>query len=169
MPSDLPKELQGRWAEYLHYLKAGAMYSAFVRLGEILNCLNHCRLPQGKVQEWRAMVLGTERTEEEIRSAQTEAKREAARMHDIMSVGSKFEYEELVLLITMRVELELLSEYLADRNVVAAVDGEALDRELGVIAKSAANAATFRSAQLAARTNWGIPLHSAWLHRIVEA
>jgi len=43
------------------------------------------------------------------------------------------------------------------------MDVAALDDALQAIATSPVNARAFRSAQDAAKQNWGIPLHTRWL------
>ena len=149
--------------DYLRFYRAGATCSAFVKLAEITHCLNYATLPQELTRKWNATIQNVSITDEDIRSVRTAVVQNIQRMQRIVNVGTRFIYEESLLLITIRVELELLSAFLAERGIAMTMDFAALDDALLAIATSSANARDFRSAQTAAKQNWGIPLHTRWL------
>jgi hypothetical protein len=160
---DLSQALEERWASYLRYYGAGETYSAFVCLAEIAHCLNYETLPQQPTQKWSAAIQNVSITDEDIRSIHTAVAQKIQQLQRIVSVGTRFIYEEALLVITIRVELELLSAFLEQRGIAVTMDVAAVDDDLQAIATSSGNAQDFRSAQNAAKQNWGIPLHTRWL------
>lgn len=155
--------LEGRWREYVRLYRGGALYSAFVRLAEIAHCLRHDALSPEVSDQWRAALDSLNVSGEEVRAVLHEAREEIKRLQRILSVGARYTYEELVLLITSRVELELLSDFLGERGFDRLEMPITLDNDLEAIASSASNAGGFGSAQAAARKSWGLPLRSRWL------
>jgi hypothetical protein len=155
-----------RWAEFERLYKAGATYSAFTRLGEIENYLGH-RSPKGApAEKWRTRLREVRLSDADVGKARGGALESLERLTRMTSVGTRFSYEELLLAITMRVELEVFADFLKKRSLAVDLDTAAVDRDLVDLARSGENAATFRSAQNAARTNWGIPLKSSWLEKL---
>jgi hypothetical protein len=68
-----------------------------------------------------------------------------------------------LLVITHRVQLGLLAQFLAKRDAVPEFHLSSIDDEMRRVAGYRGNAAAFRSAQAAARKNWGAPIQSSWL------
>jgi hypothetical protein len=164
MAKDVSQVLEERWSDYLRFDREGEACSAFVCLAEITQCLNYASLPQQLTQKWSVMIQNVPITDEDMRSVRTAVAQKIRQMQRIVNVGTRFIYEEALLLISVRVELELLSAFLAERGIPMAMDLAAVDDALLAIATSSpANARDFRSAQAAAKQNWGIPLHSRWL------
>jgi predicted oxidoreductase len=160
---DLSQALEERWTDYLRFRQKGEIFSAFARLAEITHCLNYANLPQKLAQKWRATVQNVSITDGDIRSIRTTADQRIQRLQRIVSVGTRFIDEEALLLITIRIELELLSAFLVERGIALAMDIAAVDDDLRTIATLPDNAQDFRSAQNAAKQNWGIPLHTRWI------
>jgi hypothetical protein len=155
-----------RWAEYQRFYRAGAAYSALTRLGAIENCLKHGRLSGAVAQKWQTLLRDVPLSDEDLTKARSEAFDTLERLRRMISVGTKFIYEELLWAITMRVELQLLSDFLRSRKVADEIDTAAVDAELRDLGRSKENASAFRNAQNAAKRNWGIPLHTSWLEKL---
>jgi len=153
--------LEERWTEYLRLYREGATYSSFVKLAEINHCLGYA--PQLLTQKWSATIQNVPITDDDVQSLRAGVAQKIQRLQRIVSAGTHFMFEETLLLVTMRVELELLSAFLVERGIVVTMDVAALDDALQAIATSPVNARAFRSAQDAAKQNWGIPLHTRWL------
>jgi hypothetical protein len=79
----------------------------------------------------------------------------------MVSGASSLTYEEMVLVITMRVELEMMMTYFSERGTGELADVRALDEEIAGIARS--QKGIYLSAQESARKNWGLPLRAKWL------
>lgn len=148
--------------------RAGAAYSALVRLGEIDNCLRYGDLPEPLVRKAHTAIHRAAISDEVLAKASAEAKGNLARLKQMLSVGTRFTYEELLLAITMRVELELLEDFLRGRGMAVEFDARSLDDDLLEVARYHQNSSAFRSAQIAAKRNWGLPLRSQWLEERTE-
>jgi hypothetical protein len=155
--------LEERWRKYEGHYREAAAFSAFVRLGEIANYLRHIEAPQPISSKWGAVIHGVSMTDHDICSVNAEAERRIGRMHRVLGVGSRFVYEELMLAITEATQLELLQQFLDARGIAHAWNAGSFDAELYEISTSIENAAAFRSAQIAAFRNWGIPLRCRWV------
>ena len=163
MRHDLEKAVAARWDLYLRYKADGASYSALVRLGEIANALRHGLMSGALARKWRRTVGEVTISEAELAQAVAKAGQDAARLKHILSIGEKFIYEEQVLLLTLRIQLELFSDFLRERGMAVEFDPESADSKFREVARSRGNAHAFRSAQASAKRNWGLPLRSPWL------
>ena len=102
-------------------------------------------------------------TTEELQRAQAQAHKALQQMQKILAVGEKFIYEEWLLVITLRVELELFDELSSARKFCDRIDFRSVDEEIHDAAVLPQNAAAFASAHRSARSNWGVRLSSKWL------
>ncbi len=161
------KECEGvlaeRWAEFERLYREGSIYSAIVRLGEIYNYLQHTTSSRDVTQHWGDILRGVQLSKEDLTKAERNAKDNLERLKRMISVGTNFAYEELLLAVTMRVELQLFAEFLASRGLAVSVDATCLDEDLLDLAASTNTSSIFGSAQSAAKRNWGIDLDSPWL------
>jgi hypothetical protein len=125
--------------EYKHLSSSGAAFSAVVKLGTVL-----------------AMA-----DEEELHDATA-----AVRDHvtaAVLSIGTKFSWDELVLVLTMRIELELASSVMALFGIdTTAFDLGTLDAELREVGSLKENRVRFASALATIRRNWGVPILDRW-------
>jgi len=163
MSNNLADELQERWEAYLRYYREGAIYSAFVRLSEIANWLKFVGVPSNLVSTWADTLRKVEVTSNDLQSIGEEVDQRIERIRRILDADTDLIYEEILLVITIRTELDLLSWYLADRGAEELADASSVDQALGAIAQAPKSSAVFRSAQASAKKNWGLPLHSKWL------
>jgi hypothetical protein len=160
---NLIDKLNERWAAYRLFYREGAIYSAFVRLSEIANCLQHGNLPSTDKGRWADALRVVEATPNDLLSIGGEAKQQIERVRRMLGTGTDLIYEEALLIVTVRTELELVFKFLSDRGVSDLADASSLDHDLNEILRSPKSSAVFRSAQAAAKKNWGLPLHSRWL------
>jgi hypothetical protein len=163
LTKDLDQELKGRWEEYLRLFRAGAIYPAFVRLAEIANCVQHCGTTRDSVSKWTSVVRDVVITPNEMHAIRAAAEKNSARVKRILDGAEKINYEEFVLIITLLTELDLLRHYLVERGVTDFSSAVPLYEEMIAAASSPNNRSAHRSAQAAARQNWGIPVSSRWL------
>lgn len=163
MSSNLAGEIQERWAAYLRFYREGAIYSAFVRLSEIANCLQHASVPSSVESRWTDALREVEVTSDDLRSIGEEVKQKIEAVRRMLDAGTDLIYEEVLLVITVRTELDLLLRYLTDRGAAELADTSSLDQALDAMAQAPGTSDVFRSAQASAKRNWGLPLHSKWL------
>jgi hypothetical protein len=160
---DLANAIDGRWADYLRLCREGAIYSASVRLGEIANCLRFAQLASDLASKWSGALKRVTMSPDMIQAVREEARTKAERLGRMLHGDSSMTYEEMLLLITIRVELEMLFAFLAERRIGDLPDLSSLDADLSAAACSPKNAAAYVTAQESARKNWGLPLRSEWL------
>jgi len=98
-----------------------------------------------------------------IETAVREAAGAVSRARKILSVGTKFEWEEIVLVLTIRTEVDaaasVLSAFGIHKSSLHLAD---FDDELREIARSKENARTFASALVSIRRNWSMPITNQW-------
>jgi hypothetical protein len=162
----LDQALTRRWAEYQQLLKEGASYSAIVRLGEIANCLQPSSPPSIPVEKWQAILTEVHLTGEVLLAARTDAANQVNRLKRMLGVGGDFTYEELLLVIAVRVELDLFSQFLCARGIQPELNLRQVDTDIRELASATLNISAFHSAQSAARKNWGLPIRSRWLEGV---
>ena len=155
--------LNERWKEYESFRSQGAEYSAFVALAEMENYLTHADEPRSVVSRWQRSLASVTASEEEIARIQKEVFEQIARLERMLSIGSEFVYEELVLALSTRVDLEVLRDFFSRRGWLIEVDSSRADTWLDEIAASSANRDVFRQAQAAVRRNSAISLVCPWL------
>ena len=155
--------MRGRWKVALEKLlpeyerlSSGAPFSALVRLGEVLAVADE-ELPGATA------AVRDHATPAVVEAAAIEAVGIRRRALRVLSIGTKFTWEELVLLLTMRIELELASSVMALFGIdTSAFDLGTLDAELRVVALSNENRARFASALATIRRNWAVPIVDRW-------
>jgi hypothetical protein len=159
MSVELKQEIAHRWYEHQRLRKDGAIYSAILRLREIESCLEEPAM----LEDWRKVTRHVQLTDGEWQRALEEAQLQIERLQKMLGTGSRFSYEEILLAITTRVELELFASFCADRKAGVRINTDLLDEAMITLAKSRENAHLFRRAKAAALANWGLPLKSPWL------
>jgi len=155
--------LAQRWTRYEEYKRSGAAYSALVRLGEIINVLRHGDISEPVGRKGDVAAGKVEVSDEMYRQAVAEAKQNISRVERMLGIGTTFLYEELMLALTVRVELGLLCEFFIDRGIALEFSPGSFDEKLLEVSRRKENVVAFRSAQAAAKRNWGVPVQSPWL------
>src|SRR5262245_58262833 len=113
---DLAGAIEERWADYMRLDREGAVYSACVRLGEIANCLRFAQLSPELVSKWSDVLKHVAIPPVTIQCISDEVARTVQRLNRMLGGGSSVTYEEMLLIITIRVELEMLLAFLAERG-----------------------------------------------------
>ncbi len=170
MHQKLKRALDERWVEYERLRAGGDICSALIRLSEIENCLEHQPIRAAMRQEWGSVLRGVSLSSEDVQRALTGAAARVERLRRMLGIGTRFVYEEVMLAITERVELDLLLEFCRKRGIgdFERITVASLDLALVELAQAKQHAAMFSSAQAVARRNWGIPLQTRWLMSGVE-
>jgi hypothetical protein len=151
------------WMDYVRLLKGRETYSAIARLAEISNVLRGDHVGKREAEKWRAQLSEAEISTQMLGDVVQGLSAAATRLDRILGVGINFTGEELLLVLTIRVEASLVFEFLRDRGSIFDFDFSRIDEEMTRVAQSRENAETFRREVLRARNNWGIPIQSEWL------
>jgi hypothetical protein len=160
----LADAISARWDEYTRFERENAMFSACVRLGEITNCLRYSRLSRNVASKWESALENVQISPALVQVIRREAQSRIERLQRILGAGDRpLIYEEMLLVITFRTELEIVSEYLVQNDIGSLPDVDWLDEELLRLSSAPRTSAVYLRAQEAARRNWGLPLHVRWL------
>lgn len=134
--------LEEHFRSYQELLFARAWYSAAVCLAEIFHA--SARLPDKQRAAWISR-LEQELTEEFLREVRSGLEQSIQSIRRILSVGSRWTGEEILLLMQMRINIKLLSDFLGS---AAAVESMAhlkqIDDQLSTLAESKNHADHFR-------------------------
>lgn len=157
------KSVEHSYCNFVAMREAGAEESAFVHLGEILNVLANQRVSQRDRDQWERTIT----EESSTLSCEHVSRRLTAtveKLRRIVSVPGEFDEDEILLILTLRVSIELASHLLVflGWNCVPLCDQE-LDELLHHILKDVSNDASTKWAAGLMRRNWGVPLVSEWL------
>lgn len=159
--------LRVRWDEHRSLRASGEAYSALVRLAEIYNVVEQFEARHPDADTWLRRLDDVCRSlsAEEIESFRLGEGKTVARLERILSVGTRFTFEELLLVLTLRVQLGLVHELMQRLGVAPTAEERlsSLDEDLQHIPGSRENRELFRSAQRSALSHWGLPIRSAWL------
>ncbi len=156
--------LEEHFRLYHEKLLEQAWYSAAVALAEIFHA--SARLPAEQRAAWRSRVNRdlNERFLQEVRNGQ---EREIRRIQQILSVGSDWTGEEILLLMLMRIDVKLLSDFLGRGvDVESQVHLKDIDAQLSTLAKSKNHAHHFRWALQRMKNNALYDVESVWLSLI---
>jgi len=154
--------LQNRWTEYQRLLEVRASYAALVRLAEMDNVLSQEGTTRSISRKWILIVQKEMIPDEVYRKALAEGEQNVSRLKRMLSVGTNFTYEEMVLAITLRVELQLLAELLLKRRGEIEFAPDLADEDLREVSGYSQNVSAFRAAKATAKRNWGAPIRSSW-------
>ena len=138
------------WADYERYSRGGARYSALVSLGEIVNILHHGDASKPVGRKWMKTIQEVHVSDDMRKRAIAEAKESMTHMGRMLGHGGVLLYEELMLIVTERVQLQLFLEFLTERQMTAELSLESLDKDIWRLTKDE-NAVEFRSAMTTGR------------------
>ncbi|HKY27416.1 MAG TPA: hypothetical protein VJM12_05665 [Pyrinomonadaceae bacterium] len=149
---------------YQEHLLEGAWYSAAVALAEIFHA--SARLPAEQRAAWRSRV-NKDLTGQFLREVRNGQEEKIHRIRRILSVGSEWTGEEILLLMLMRIDVKLLSDFLGSGvEVESQVHLKDIDLQLSTLAKSKNHAHHFRWALQRMKNNAPYDVESVWLSLI---
>lgn len=160
---DLEAQLDERFEWYLSLQQTGVHYSALKRIAEIFNCLP--KLAGEQQKRWIERVSREMLLHDVVKATEDGIENDAQRIRRILSFGTKWNSDELLLVVQLKIEIEmviaLLNHY--SQTVVSIASYKDIDEDIVEIANSKENARAFDMAVSLMRRNWGLPLSSRWL------
>ena len=163
MSRSVEQVISTAFLEFQRLHAAGDSFSAFVSLGEIYNYLSQLDRHGPEVLKWRDTVSRLTFSDQSLSEALVAGRKQAERLRRILDVGTSFEYEELMLVIALRTELDMFCQFLRERGIVPDFDATLADEEIHAVATSRQHSGSFLNAQRAAKRNWKVPIASRWL------
>lgn len=146
---------------YQEHSQEGAWYSAAVALAEIFHA--SATLPAGQRAAWQSRVNGelTEQLLREVRKGQEDS---IQRIRRILSVGSEWTEEEILLLMLMRINVKLLSDFIGRSiDVESMVHLDDIDEHLSTLEMSKNHAEHFRWALQRMKHHAPFDVESVWV------
>jgi hypothetical protein len=113
--------------------------------------------------KWANLLKANTITPHMLQSMSKEAAKKIQRLERMFHSSGSLSYEEAMLLVTERVELEMLLSYLHRHGVAELPTTALIDDALHGTILSPTDSIAFRKAQRTARMRWGLPLRSRWL------
>ena len=153
--------LEKHFRSYQELLLERAWYSAAVSLAEIFHA--SARLPAEQRAAWRFRIT-EELTEQFLQEVRIGLEQDIQRIRRILSVGSEWTGEEILLLIQMRINIELLFDFLGSFAAVESlVHLKQIDDQLSSLAKSKNHSDHFRWALQRMKKTALFDIERVWL------
>lgn len=164
MRNDLLQNLSERFLEYQYLRQEGAYHAALKRMVEIYHCLP--QLDKAARRKWTEQIQRETLPDEFIVALKVGIEEDAERIRKILAYGTIWNADEVLLVLTMRIEIDLalsfLNEYCSQKVTVTTSD---IDEQIVDISKTKENRHAFEVATNLMNKNWGLPIQSKWLSR----
>lgn len=143
------------------FMASGATYSGFIRLGEVLRfVLVHTG---GEAREsWRETILKKAR-QADLATVRQDAISSAGRISRLLSTSGAYDIYDIVLLLTLRIQLESAESLLAALGHAMIQLPPSVDDDIRALRAAKQNRQRYQTALGMLRRNWGFPIESVWL------
>ena len=160
----LEQEFDRRFEWYQDNRREGAYYPAILTLAELENCLE--ALPKNAQVKWKKRINHEPLTNEIVRLIEPGIAEAIEKIRRIVSFGTRWCFEELTLVLGMRIEIEMALLFLQKRCYLTKHHFrlDELDETIRAIARSRTNERDFRMAVTLYKRNKKLPLRSSWLN-----
>jgi hypothetical protein len=153
--------LEKHFRSYQELLLERAWYSAAVSLAEIFHA--SAMLPAKQRAAWGSRIKG-ELTQQFLQEVRIRLEQDIQRIRRILSVGSEWTGEEILLLMQMRINIELLFDFLGSAAAVESlVHLKQIDDQLSTLAKSKNHTDHFRWALQRMKKTAVFDIERVWL------
>jgi hypothetical protein len=158
----MEKELNHRFSFYKDLLQAGEYHSALTYLAAISHCVP--KLDTAAQSKWVDFLRKEHPSEDAIRAAGIGIEKAAQIIRRILSIGTKWNDDEILLVLQKRIEIDLLLHFLNEccsRQLSIPLDD--VDEAILHLANSKENKRDFKLVVNQIKKNWGLPIESKWL------
>ena len=155
---------EGLYSEFLHFAEESTAFRSAVKLGELWNHLQYSTLPQSAKERWKLNVDEGRSYIAAPESLQPELAERLDKLQRIVGTGTKFVYEEIVVIISQRVQIDLVLDLPSIRLEVDLSMLESIDDDIKSLSASSLNHSAFEAAKVSVRKNWRIPIR----HRLLD-
>jgi hypothetical protein len=164
MNPNLEERLEEFFQWYKSLLQGGEYYGAVKRLAEIAHCLP--RLHKAAQMSWKDRLRKEPLPEDVIQIVKTGIEKDIQQVKRILSVGTKWTVEEIALVISNRIDVDLVSFFLNEYCFLnLTIRLEDVDKAILRLAETKENNYDFRIAVSVLKKNWGLPIDNHWLGR----
>ncbi len=160
---DLEETFNEYFLDYTEFIQGGSYFTAVSKLAEIENCLP--QLNKGLQAKWKDRISKEVLSEDVIRALKIEIEVAIQEIRRILSFGTKWQFEELIVVWTRRIQIEMILHFLSERHQLTERDFslEDVDEAMLEVAKSKINKQNLQIATNLMKKNWGLPINSRWL------
>jgi hypothetical protein len=162
----LEETFTGRFREYEYLWQAGEYYGAAKRLAELSHCVSGLNADARNDWSERIKFFASSMLKERSWALEDGLVGDAERIRRILSIGSRWNGEEILLVLGMRIEIDLMLSFLREHRPHHAsppLPLEYIDERLIELGKSKEHGPHFRWAIEMMKKNWGLPIDSRWL------
>jgi len=158
---DRENPLEERFQSYQTLKRKGDLYSAAVYLAETSHA--SARLPVAQRAAWNSRIEKEELSEEFLREARSGLKQSIERVHRILSIGTEWTGEEILLVMQLRIEIKLLSDFLVTEVVGESLKQlEQIDAQLAILEKSEDHSRHFTWGLRQMKKHWMSDIEPVW-------
>jgi hypothetical protein len=159
--------LEEEFRQFEVFWKKKVYWGGTVILADIHNCLITRNITFKTKNEWIEKISKFDFTQAAIESIQNEFVNKYKRLKRIMSIGSKFNDDEFLLLTVSHTELYLVREYLKTKKIeLPNLDLDELEEQIKELGNLKQNKKDFLSAINQMRRNSPIPVDIVWMRDI---
>ena len=138
--SDLETTFDERFKEYAYLWQVGEYYGAAKRLAELSHCLPNLDNEKTR-KKWQDQIqsIGAVIPNEIVIALEDGVGKDAERISRILSVGTRWEIEEILLILGVRIEIDLMLAFLKEHcshTVTITLYLEYIDTEIERLAQS---------------------------------
>jgi hypothetical protein len=163
---DLKKLLNEKFSEYMFFKSYEDTLGAFFRLGEIYNCVP--RLEKEERSHWLEVIRKEKLNEQQIQLIKSDLERKVKEMEKLLAVFSDWIFEEIVLILTIRIYVDLAIALLNELGYLEeSFDLKDIDAGIRDISKSKSSKHDFEASVNSIRKNWGLPIAELIERRIL--
>lgn len=138
-------------------------YNAAVYLAEIVHV--SASLPVGQQKAWKSRIEKEELSETFLQEVSGGVKQNIQRIHRILSIGTEWTGEEILLVMQLRIEIKLVLDFLEDRVAVADESVRQLkqiDDDLATLEKSKGHSREFQWSLQQMKKHWMSDIELVW-------
>ena len=162
MNYQIEEELQESFRFANELLKASAYHSALNYFAEIFHCLP--LLDNSTRRRWENNLRSQKLSVETLNAGFVGIEEQVRIIRRILSIGTVWNGDEILLVLTKRVQMELLLTFLTEFfSYDETVSLDDIDKRINSIAETKENKHTFEEAKRLMRKNWGLPINSEWM------
>lgn len=159
---DLKKQLDAQFDEYMYFKDYNDTLGAFFRLSQIYNCIP--RLEKKEQSRWLKIVRKETLNQEQIQLIKTNLEGHVEHMERLLSAFSDWIFEDIVLLLTIRIYMDLATDLLKEFGYLnEEFDLKDIDENIQDISKTKSGKSEFISAVKSIRRNQPLPINNTWL------
>lgn len=161
----LVDSLEKEFRQFEIFWKDRVYWGGIVNLSFIHNCLITCNISSKTKSEWIEKISAVDFTQTAVDSIQNEFVNYYERLKRIMSIGSKFNDDEFLLLILYHTELYLVKKYLKTKGIeLPPIDLDELEEQIKELGNLKQNKKDFLSAINQLRKNSPFPVDIIWMN-----